>query len=123
MVNTAKSLNANTMTPEQAVQLANEIKRLESVVKTMKDDLKKYVEINGAVETDDAIWDFNISESWKIEPESLREMAGHMVADGKNPWEIMSITAANIKKLGWNDVVLEKFGQKRQTRRFTSRKK
>lgn len=73
-------------TVEEAVQLANEIERLETILKTMKEQLKAYVDQNGPVETQDKIWDYAVSASWKFEAESLKELAQSIAVEGENPW-------------------------------------
>lgn len=37
-----------------------------------------------------------------------------MVLEGVNPWEMLNITASNLKKMGWEDSVIEKMGKKRR---------
>ncbi|GKW46913.1 hypothetical protein [Planococcus sp. NCCP-2050] len=65
----------NTLTPEDTFKLANEIERIESAAKATKDQLKKYVEVNGPLVTSDKIWDFSASISYKFTAEQLREFA------------------------------------------------
>ena len=53
----------------------------------------------------------------------MKELAQNMVLEGVNPWKMLNITASNLKKMGWDDAVIEKMGEKKETRRFASRKK
>ena len=46
-----------------------------------------------------------------------------MGLEGVNPWKMVNITASNLKKLGWDDAVVAKMGEIKETRRFASRKK
>jgi len=112
----------NVTTQEEAVALANEINRLDAAVKVMKAELKKYVEANGPVDTGEEVWDFYKSESWSFDKEGLKEVARNMALEGVDPWELMTVTKTNLNKLGWDESFLEKMGNKKVTRRFTSRK-
>lgn len=113
----------DALTIDDAVKTANEIERLEAVLKSMKEKLKAFVDKNGALETKDKVWDYVVSVSWEFQPEQLKEMAQDIVLDGRNPWELLDITSTNLKKLGWSDDVLEQYGKKKETKRFVSRKK
>ena len=108
---------------EKAVQLANEIQRLEAVLKSMKAQLKAFVDQHGSVETHDTVWGYVTSVSWDFEPEQLKELAQMIAVEGENPWEYLSLSATSIKKLGWEESVLSRYGTKRETKRFVSRKK
>lgn len=108
---------------EQAVKLANEIERAEAALKSMKDALKSFVDKYGPVETTDKVWGYYSSVSWNFEPEKLKDMAQAIVLEGLNPWEMLTFPATSIKKLGWEDSVLAQYGTKKETRRFTSRKR
>lgn len=110
-------------TAEEAVRIANEVERLEAVIKVLKDQMKVYVDQNGPIETDTVVWDYNVSNSFSFDAEGLKRVAENIVLEGKNPWELMSISAANLKKLGWEDSYIETLGKKKQTIRFNSRKK
>lgn len=107
---------------EEAIKLANEINRLEAALKQMKNELKKYVQEHGAVDTGEEIWDFYESVSWKFDKDGLKEVARNIALEGMDPWELMNVTKTNLNKLGWDDDFLSKLGKKRVTKRFTSRK-
>lgn len=109
-------------TQEEAIKIANEINRLESAVKMMKEELKKYVEKYGAVDTGEEVWDFFESVSWSFDKEGLKEVARNMAIEGLDPWELMNVSKPNLNKLGWDESFLGKMGKKKVTRRFTSRK-
>lgn len=111
------------MTVEEAVQLANEIERVEAAAKIMKDKLKKFVEINGPVETSDKVWDLSEAVSYKFDSEQLKMVAQNIALEGKNPWDYLGITASNLNKLGWSEDFLLTIGKKSTSTRFSSRKK
>ncbi|MDQ0341040.1 hypothetical protein J2S00_003884 [Caldalkalibacillus uzonensis] len=123
MSSSALKLVEHVDTPEKAVQLANEIERLEAVLKSMKAQLKAYVDTHGPVETLDTVWDYTISVSWSFEPDSLKDLAQIIAVEGENPWRHLSLSATSIKKLGWDENILTRYGKKRETKRFVSRKK
>ncbi|MFC2947628.1 hypothetical protein [Virgibacillus sediminis] len=110
-------------THEEAVQLANEINRLEAALKQMKAVLKSYVKDHGGIDTGEEVWDFYESVSWKFDRQRLKELAGEMAMEGIDPWEMLNISKANLNKLGWEEQRLSKLGTKKVTQRFTSRKK
>src|SRR5699024_6024695 len=104
-------------------ELANEINRLDSALKTMKSELKKFVEENGSIDTGQEVWDFYESVSWKFDEEGLKELARIIAFEGHNPWRLMNLPKSNLNKLGWDESYLETMGEKKVTLRFTSRKK
>src|SRR3954464_8673563 len=108
---------------EQAIKLGKEIERVESALKAMKAELKAFVRVNGPVDTGDVIWDYTISASWQFDEKGMKELAQNMVLEGVNPWKMLNITASNLKKMDWDDAVIAKIGEKKETRRFASRKK
>ncbi|MFC5591667.1 hypothetical protein ACFPRA_22535 [Sporosarcina soli] len=107
----------------QAIKLGKEIERVESALKGMKAELKAFVDVNGPVDTGDVIWDYFISASWQFDEKGMKELAQNMVLEGVNPWKMLNITASNLKNMGWDDAVIAKMGEKKETRRFASRKK
>lgn len=111
------------MTAEEAVQLANEIERVEAAAKIMKDKLKKFVEANGPVETSDKVWDLSEAVSYKFDSEQLKMVAQNIALEGKNPWDYLGITASNLNKLGWSEDFLQTIGKRSISTRFSSRKK
>ncbi|OEC01293.1 hypothetical protein EYB33_12050 [Lysinibacillus sphaericus] len=110
-------------TMNEAINLANEVERIEAVLKVMKDQMKAYVQKNGPIETDSVIWDFNESVSYSFNPEQMKNIAENIVLEGENPWALLSISSSNLKKLGWSDSFINQLGQKKTTKRFISRKK
>lgn len=117
--------NNGIQTLEEAVQLANEIERLEATLKQMKEELKAFVETHGEVSTDDKVWAFSESISWQFDANSLKEFCKLLVESGKNPWEILSISAYEIKKLekeGFSEDVLGMYAKPKITKRFGGKK-
>ena len=112
----------NALTQEEAVKLALEIERTEAALKQMKSRLKEYVDANGPLQAGDKVWDYYSSVSWEFEPAKLKELAVSIAAEGRNPWEYLSLTASAIKTLGWDEAALSSFGTKKVTRRFDSKK-
>jgi hypothetical protein len=100
-------------TVEDAALLAQEIDRYDAALKAMKNKLKAFVEINGAVEANGKVWDFQPSSSWSFEPEQLKVLAGMIVFDKKDPFEFLTLSATAIKKLKWSDEVLSHYGEKK----------
>lgn len=105
-------------TIEEAIQVANEIERLESAVKLLKEELRAYVREHGEVDTGEKVWQFRQSVSWNIPPENLKEVARMIALDELNPWEYLGITAKNIRSLGWSDETLSEYGEKRIRNNF-----
>jgi hypothetical protein len=108
---------------QDAVALAAEIEHMESSLKTLKAELKRFVDQNGAIETKEKVWNYNVAVSWEFYESGLRDMADQLAIEGVNPWKIMTISAANLKKIGWSEEVLRQFGQKKETKRFSSQTK
>lgn len=116
------SLMEQDLNHKQAVDLANEIARLEAVVKDMKNQLKGFVEANGPIETGDQIWRFNESISWKFKGETIKELMSMMALEGVNPWEMIQLPKRSLDKLGWGDDFLVKYGEKKVIKRFVANK-
>lgn len=110
-------------TMNEAIKLANEVERIEAVLKIMKDQMKAYVQKNGPIETDSVIWDFNESVSYSFNSDQMKSIAENIVLEGENPWALLSISSSNLKKLGWSDSFINQLGQKKIMKRFISRKK
>lgn len=97
--------------------------RVEAALKSMKQELKRFVDENGSVETRDKVWGYVTSVSWEFEADGLKKMAQEIALEGMNPWELLTFSAVSLKKLGWGEDVLSQYGRKKETRRFASRKK
>lgn len=110
-------------TKEQAVKTALEIERTEAALTQMKAELKAYVEANGALEAGDKKWDFYPSYSWEFVADKLKELAVSITIEGENPWDFLTLPAASIKKLGWDELTLSRYGSKvESSKSFKSKK-
>lgn len=112
------------ITEEKAIELSNEIIRLEATVKAMKDKLKAYVEENGTLQAGDVIWDFQHAQSWKYDPKKIRDFMKSLVIDGytTNPYELVTFSKPKIDKLGLDESYIEQFAEKKITTRFAKKK-
>ncbi|HZG72014.1 MAG TPA: hypothetical protein VEY51_10820, partial [Chondromyces sp.] len=61
--------------------------------------------------------------SWTFGGEALMEVSALIALEGKNPWELLTLPTASIRKLGWDEETLSRYGEKKIVRRFSSRKK
>lgn len=108
-----------------AIRIAQEIERYEIALKEMKDELKRFVQENGPVDTGHKTWDFSLSVSWVFSPDKLKELASEILMNGGNPWEYLGIGSreiSSLKKAGIvNDSVLQKYGTEKIAKRFGSR--
>lgn len=115
--------DSKSMTEEEAIELANEIERVEKALKEMKNKLRNYVKENGSVNTGERIWDIRQSVSWRVnDAEKLKLLSDYIYLSGKDYWEYLGITTANIRKLGFDEETLSKFATKSVSNRFTGRK-
>lgn len=109
-------------TEEQAQALATEIMQLEATVKQLKDQLKEYVDQHGTLQAGGIEWGYRDSISWKIRVENMKEFMQLVAIEGFNPFELISVSATNLKKLGWNDETLGRIADKKVTSSFRSTK-
>lgn len=111
------------LTEQEAIELSNEIIRLEAVIKTMKEKLKQYVEDNGDLIAGDIVWKFQEVESWEFrDSEKIKEFLKSLVIDGytTDPFSVVSISKTKIR--GLDDSYLSNFATKKVTKRFVNRK-
>ena len=94
---------------DEAVTLANEIERLDSALSQMKKTLKEFVKENGPVETDTVVWAEHTSETYAFSGEQLKAFAELIFLEGYNPWDMLHITPATIRKLGFGNDVLKQY--------------
>ena len=105
----------------QAIKTAQEIVRLEAVIKKKKDDLKSYVEENGTLIAGGKIWSISESESVKLTAVQKQAVATALAMDGVNAWDYLSISATDLKKCGWNTERIKQYGTVSYTSRFSSK--
>ncbi|QDX90920.1 hypothetical protein EEL30_00080 (plasmid) [Brevibacillus laterosporus] len=97
---------------------------MEAALKQAKNRLKTIVETYGEVSTDTSIWGFSSSQSWKFAPDKLKAFATDILIEtGQNPWDFLSITSTDLKKLQYTDEKLAEYGTKKVTKSFKSRSK
>lgn len=101
-----------------AKKVAAEIIRLEAALGDMKDKLKAWVKTNGDVSIADAAFSFVPSVSWNIEAEKLYELCAELHDSGVDVFQYLTLTAANLKKIGVSDDRLATFGKKKITKTF-----
>lgn len=107
---------------EQAQAVATEIMQLEATVKQLKDQLKVYVDQHGTLQAGGIEWGYRESIAWKIRVEHMKEFMQLAAIEGFNPFELISVSATNLKKLGWNDDTLARIADKKSTSSFRSTK-
>ena len=108
----------------EGAALAKEIELLEAALKQAKNKLKTIVETYGEVCTETSIWGFTTSQSWKFTPEKLKALATDILIEtGQNPWNFLSITSNDLKKLQYTDEKLSQYGTKKESKSFRSRSK
>ncbi|GAE93096.1 hypothetical protein JCM21714_2133 [Gracilibacillus boraciitolerans JCM 21714] len=114
-----------TLTREEAVEMANEIARLEATVKSMKAELKKYVEANGEVEANGQKWLIKPYESWSWNDSGkLKSFCKSLIVDGftADPYTLLSVSKAKVEKLGVKEEYIENFADRKVTNKFVSEK-
>ncbi len=110
------------VTREEMVQKALEVERLEAALKQMKAEMKEWVDANGPLHAGDKVWDYQTSVSWEFSSVNMKEVCQLIALEAKNPWEFLSLPAAAIKKLEWDEKTLIQYGKRKETRKFWYRK-
>lgn len=111
-----------TMTKEEVIKIANEITRLEAAVKEMKNQVKAYVDEHDSFEAGGNVWGYSDSVSWKLDSNKMKDLMAMIQLEGHNPWEMLSLPKTALDKLGWSEDILKQYGQKKISKRFTSKK-
>ncbi|CAN7768429.1 hypothetical protein LJR153_007363 [Paenibacillus sp. LjRoot153] len=115
----------------RAAALTKEIERLKTALKLSQDELKKIVEeqFEGSLRLGDEIWGKFPSVSWKGSSEVVRMLCAALAIDNVDPYEYISITEANLKKirkekgLDINEEFMENIGFKKSIiMRFDNKK-
>lgn len=114
--------HTNILTPitslDTAKTLAAEIIRIEAVLTEMKENLKKWVQENSPVTVGEHEFCLTPSVGWTFRPEKLRELCQALSKAGINPWEVLTIASAQLKKIDWPEEKLAKYGSKREAVTF-----
>ncbi|RJX20146.1 MAG: PD-(D/E)XK nuclease family protein [Desulforudis sp.] len=87
---------------DEAATLGREILRLETAADILKGRLRGWVERHGPVTVDSREFRIAPSNYWKWPQESLKKAVAAMEHEGVDPFKILSLTAAGLKKLGWD---------------------
>lgn len=114
-MNNLATQKIDELVQEDAIALAQQVDRYEQALRLMKEKLKAFVQLNGPVEANGKVYDFFPSYSWEFESDKLKAMSGMMVIDGLNPFEYLSLSSTNLKKLKWSDDLLGQYGQRKES--------
>ncbi len=89
--------------PPEAERVAREILRLEATLGALKEQLRGYVERHGPVVVDSREFRLSPSRYWKWPQEALKNAVAAMEKEGIDPLQVLSLTSAGLKKLGWSE--------------------
>lgn len=101
-----------------AKKLATEVIRLEAALDDMKGNLKEWVKTNGDVAIGSSAFSFVPSVSWNIGAEKLYELCSELHDNGIDVFQYLTLTAANLKKIGVTDDQLFLYGKQKTTKTF-----
>ena len=101
-----------------AERVAAEVVRLEAALDDMKDKLKAWAKENGDIAVGDAAFSFVPSVSWSIGADKLYELCTELHDAGVDVFQYLTLTAANLKKIGVDDDKLAAFGKKKVSKTF-----
>jgi len=115
-----QTVNIEINSEDDAISVAKEVERLEAVLKEHKNVLKQYVDENGPLATDEKVWDYHPTESWNFH--NMKGLAEMIALEGYNPWEMFSLSKKELKKLGFEESFLQKYGEKVTNTQFRALK-
>ncbi len=95
---------------QQMQAFARETLRVEAALKQMKDRIKEYVQLCGSVELDKKQYVVEKPAYWKWDKNSLSHAFSKMLQEGRNPFELISLNATNLKKLPWTQRDIHNLG-------------
>ncbi|WP_418626676.1 PD-(D/E)XK nuclease family protein [Anaerosinus sp.] len=101
-----------------AQRVAAEVIRLESATSEMKEHLKAWAKEHGAIAVGDSSFEFVPSISWNIDAEKLYELCSELHDRGLDVFQYLTLTAANLKKMGVTDAQLQLYGKQKTTKTF-----
>lgn len=113
------------LTEKEAIDLANEIIRLEATTKAMKDKLKTYIRDNGELVAGDNVWSFQNAIKWEFnDSDKTKSFIKSLAIDGYtlDPFSLVSFSKTKLEKLGLEDNYIEQFATKKTMERFGKRK-
>lgn len=95
---------------DEAAALGREILRLETATDILKGRLRGWVKRHGPVAVDSREFRIAPSRYWKWPQDSLKRAVAAMERDGIDPLQVLSLTAAGLKKLGWDEEKIMSLG-------------
>jgi len=116
-----KSVNVDPVRVDDrtdAERVAAEVIRLEAALSAMKDKLKAWAKEHGGIAVGDSTFDFVPSVSWNIGAEKLYELCSELHDNGIDVFQYLTLTAANLKKIGMTDDQLAAYGKQKTTKTF-----
>lgn len=122
-VNINEILMKDQITEEEAILIAKELERLNSVVNQLKDKLKGYVTEHGSVKTDDNEWNIFPYERFAFDSKAILNLTEYLQYLGKDPFDYLSVNNRELKKLNLKErELIQLGGEKKVTNRFDKRK-
>ncbi|MFS0815540.1 hypothetical protein ABC382_01030 [Lysinibacillus sp. 1P01SD] len=108
----------------EAEILAQQIERMEVIVKQAKANLRAFMEANEGIEISGGThsWTLGDNVSWEFTGQNLEQLAKIMAIEGINPYEMMTINST-AKKVDWIAGLLPQFANAKITKRIKSAKK
>ncbi len=101
---------------EKAVALGREILRLERRADILKGRLRAWVKSNGPVTVGSRQFRIVPSQYWKWPQGSLKNAVAAMEQEGIDPFTVLSLTSAGLKKLNWDEERIRTLGATLQSR-------
>lgn len=122
-VNINEILMKEKISEEEAILIAKELERLNSVVNQLKDKLKTYVAEHGAVKTEDNEWNIFPYERFAFSSKAIMNLVEYLQYLGKDPFDYLSVNNRELKKLNLKErELIQLGGEKKVTNRFDKRK-
>lgn len=122
-VNINEILMKEKISEEEAMLIAKEIERIEGVERQLKNKLKEYVSVYGAVYTDDNEWNNFEYERIAFDSKAILNLTEYLQYLGKDPFDYLSVNNRELKKLNLKErELLQLGGEKKVTNRFNKRK-
>lgn len=109
-VNINEILMKEKISEEEAILIAKEIERIEGVERQLKNKLKEYVSVYGAVYTDDNEWNNFEYERIAFDSKAVFNLVEYLQYLGKDPFEFLTVDKRQLNKLGLEQEILVKLG-------------
>ena len=62
------------------------------------------------------------SQSWKWTVEAKKSFAEMLAIEGMNPWEYLSFSSGDLKKIGWSDEIIAQYAESKISYSIRSKK-